>query len=289
VLVHDIVMRGSSGSKSSSSSSSTANKTRSLSLQLRHLLLTPPLGHTLSQLQSVVLPLHGHVLVGPGDGVIELPYVGNLGLVSPADTNFASILEVQGGFVIRGLVSVSCSDWEGQLSQLSQIGGTPLKPSTALAVQLPTTTLDSSECRWNDGTKRRCACTELHAWAVLCWPQQLVLLQGCVNILSSESAGRGAWQTEQRNMPATSCVTKRTHILSTLVVGYFAGSCGSELSARCRLGALLYPRWVQGPRPACGVCPQQLLLVCVTVHTGCIRACSGRRTEPGDKWAVTSS
>jgi hypothetical protein len=103
LLVHDIVTRSNSNS---SSSSSTTNKTRSLSLQLRHLLLTPPLGRKLSQLRSVVLPLHGHVLVGPGDGVIELPYVGDVRLVSPADSSNANIQEVPGGFVVRGLVSM---------------------------------------------------------------------------------------------------------------------------------------------------------------------------------------
>jgi hypothetical protein len=99
VLVHDIVTHG--------GSSSSTNKTHSLSLQLRHLLLTPPLGRTLSQLRSVVLPLHGPVLVGPGDGVVELPYVGDVGLVSPADNSNANIQEVPGGFVIRGLVSAN--------------------------------------------------------------------------------------------------------------------------------------------------------------------------------------
>jgi hypothetical protein len=100
VLVHDVILRG------NSSSSSSTNKTRSVSLQLRHLLVTPPLGHTLSQLRSLVLPLHGPVLVGPGDGVVELPYVGDVSLVSLADTNYANIQEVPGGFLIRGLVSV---------------------------------------------------------------------------------------------------------------------------------------------------------------------------------------
>jgi hypothetical protein len=120
VLVHDIVTHG-------GGSSSSTNKTRSLSLRLRHLLVTPPLGRTLSQLLSVVLPLHGPVLVGPGDGVVELPYVGDVGLVSPADANNANIQEVQqpansswpvpGGFVIRGLVS-AVRHWDGHLAAL---------------------------------------------------------------------------------------------------------------------------------------------------------------------------
>lgn len=77
-----------------------------VSLQLQHLLITPPLDAQLSQLQSVDLPLLSWVAVGSTNDVQLLPYVGGIELVGPGDNNNANILETQSGFVIRGLVSL---------------------------------------------------------------------------------------------------------------------------------------------------------------------------------------
>jgi hypothetical protein len=89
---------------------SSQGKGRQVSLQLQHLLLTPPLGLTLDRLQSVDLPFHGRVAVGHRD-VTVLPYVGEMDLVGPGGDNNANIQQTDSGFIIRGLVSEGASAW----------------------------------------------------------------------------------------------------------------------------------------------------------------------------------
>lgn len=90
VTVHDIKVKGLS----------------SVSLQLTHVLLTPPLGIQLADVRSVDLPMYGSVGVSAAD-VTLLPYVGRLELISSLDGGNANIQQAPGGFIVRGSVSSS--------------------------------------------------------------------------------------------------------------------------------------------------------------------------------------
>lgn len=91
-----------------------SGNSRSVSLQLTHVLLTPPLGVELADVHSADLPLFGNVSLltgGPAGGagaerVLHLlPYVGRADLVSTLSAMNANIQRAPGGFIIRGSVS----------------------------------------------------------------------------------------------------------------------------------------------------------------------------------------
>lgn len=78
---------------------------RSVHLELRHVLLTPPLGTSLTGLASADLPILGQVVLSAAD-VTLLPYVGHVDVISTIHSFNANIQQAPGGFIIRGSVSV---------------------------------------------------------------------------------------------------------------------------------------------------------------------------------------
>ena len=85
--------------------------TSSVSLQLTHILLTPPLGYQLSGLRSADLPLVGSVNLSAAS-VTALPYVGRLGLIHSIDRGNGNIQQAPGGFVIKGSVRHNICLWQ---------------------------------------------------------------------------------------------------------------------------------------------------------------------------------
>lgn len=75
----------------------------SVSLQLTHILLTPPLGVPLSELRSADLPLLGSVTLSAAS-VTLLPYVGQVDQIGTLDRGTGNVQQAPGGFVIKGSV-----------------------------------------------------------------------------------------------------------------------------------------------------------------------------------------
>lgn len=74
-----------------------------MSLHLSHVLLTPPLRSSLSELRSADLPLLGSVTLSAAS-VTLLPYVGRVNDISTLSKVNGNIQQAPGGFVIRGSV-----------------------------------------------------------------------------------------------------------------------------------------------------------------------------------------
>lgn len=81
-----------------------------VAVALSHLLIMPPLGVSLTNLQSADLPLHGSVSLTSYD-VIPLPYVGRVELISELDSGNAVIHQAgPAGVLVRGSVSEQQGD-----------------------------------------------------------------------------------------------------------------------------------------------------------------------------------